>query len=159
MMKKQNRGFTMIELAITLVIAAILSAIVTPSFQTMMMNNTLIAQTNSLVSAFNMARSEAAKRDLIVTIKALDSSDSANEWGQGWNILVGTDVIKVFVNKNEKTLINSSVAEVKYSAEGFLVPMTRLEFEVCDDRTGEKGKKIILSPSGRVKTDNTFVCS
>lgn len=158
-MRTQNTGFTMIELAITLAIVAILLAIITPSFQSMMMNNALIAQTNSLVSAFNVARSEAAKRDLTVKVEALDSSDSANEWGKGWNILVGTDVIKVFSNKDQKIQINSSVTEVDYSAEGFLVPMARLEFEICDNRTGEKGKKVILSPSGRVKTDNTLVCS
>ncbi|HEB63189.1 MAG TPA: prepilin-type N-terminal cleavage/methylation domain-containing protein [Gammaproteobacteria bacterium] len=170
-MRQQNIGFTMIELVITLVIAAILSAIVTPSFRTMVMNNSIVAQTNSLVSAFHVARSEAAKRDVTVGVVALESSDNDNEWGKGWKIWVdtnndgnftaGEEVIKEFMSSDEQSRLDSTndISVVRYSAEGFLIPMMPMVLEVCDSRVGEKGRTVTLSPSGRVKTDHALVCS
>ncbi len=160
----------MVELAVTLVIAAILSAIVTPGFRTMIMNNTITAQTNSLVSSFNIARSEAAKRSNLVGVAALDPSNPDNEWGKGWRVWIdsnndgifssGEQIIKEFPGSGEQSQLNSinNIDIVLYDPEGFLVSSTTLVFEVCDIRTQEQGRAISLLPSGRVKTDKSLVC-
>ena len=59
-MNRQNRaGFTIIELMLTIAIAAVLLAVAVPSYTNMVLNNCLTAKTNQLVSAMQLARSTA----------------------------------------------------------------------------------------------------
>lgn len=62
------RGFTLIELLVTLAIAGLLATIVAPSMSTFMARARLASDVNQVVSALNMARSEAIKRHQNVTI-------------------------------------------------------------------------------------------
>jgi len=88
---KKNFGFTLIELMITLAIVAILLTVGVPSLKTFMQGNQLIASTNELVSALHVARSEAIKLNLRVSV--CESSDGANctatgNWENGWIVFV-----------------------------------------------------------------------
>lgn len=91
-MNKQS-GFTLVELMITLAIAAILLTIGVPSFNTLMQNSRLTTSTNDLIGALNLARSEAVTRELRVTVcKSADQATcntSVTGWQQGW--IVFTD--------------------------------------------------------------------
>jgi type IV fimbrial biogenesis protein FimT len=58
----------------TLAIAALLLAIAVPSFRTMTINSRLTAQVNDLVSAANIARSEAIKRNANISFCRTDSA-------------------------------------------------------------------------------------
>lgn len=61
--RRNDAGFTMVEMVVTLLVASILAAIAAPSFNRIVMNSRLAAQTNDLVSAIQFARSEAIKRN------------------------------------------------------------------------------------------------
>jgi len=79
------RGFTLIELLVTLSVAAILLTIAVPNFRMFVLNSRMSSQANDLITALNMARSEAVKRAANVSVCA--SSDGATctgTWGQGW---------------------------------------------------------------------------
>jgi type IV fimbrial biogenesis protein FimT len=85
-MGKQT-GFTLIELLISIVLLAILLALAIPSLQSFVKNNRVTAQTNGLVSAIQLARSEALKRGTNSVICA--SNDAAtctgnDTWASGW---------------------------------------------------------------------------
>lgn len=62
------RGFTIIELMITLVVAAILLAIAIPSFNYLTVSSKLTTTANTLVNALGIARSEAIKRNANVVV-------------------------------------------------------------------------------------------
>lgn len=78
------RGFTLIELMVTLAVLAILTTIAAPSFVSFLRNSELTSLTNKLVAAINTARSEAMKtgRNAYV-IPASDAS-----WSKGWRVFV-----------------------------------------------------------------------
>jgi len=63
----RQRGFTIVELMVTVCLAAILFAFAIPSFKQMMVNSRLVTQTNDLIGAINYARSEAITQNTSVS--------------------------------------------------------------------------------------------
>jgi len=82
-------GFTLIELMVTISIAAILLSMAIPSFVSTIQSNNLTTHTNELISALNLARSEAIKRGVQVTLAR--KSDTATVWEAGWDVFVDKD--------------------------------------------------------------------
>jgi type IV fimbrial biogenesis protein FimT len=72
-----KRGFTLIELVVTLTIAGILFAIAAPSMWGFLSSNRLTAQVNDLIADINFARSEAIKRNGTVVICKSDNPTAA----------------------------------------------------------------------------------
>jgi type IV fimbrial biogenesis protein FimT len=85
---KKILGFTLVELLVTLTVAAILLASAVPAFRDMIQNNRIAVQANAMVGALNLARSEAVKRG--VTVQVCKSSNGATcvagagNWQIGW---------------------------------------------------------------------------
>ncbi len=91
--KGNGAGFTLIELIAVLLILAILTTIGIPSFNEALRNNRLTTSTNDLVTAMNLARSEAIKRGQSVTVRKVDASSctaTGTNWEDGWDVF--TDV-------------------------------------------------------------------
>ncbi len=81
----KHSGFTLIELMVTVGIAGILMSVALPSFNSVVADNKLTSNINQLVSALNLARSEAVKRNQDVSVKK-----TGDEWEEGWTVF--TDV-------------------------------------------------------------------
>jgi type IV fimbrial biogenesis protein FimT len=80
---KPVRGFPIIELMVTLAVAAILLALALPNFHEATIRSNVSELNNNLIQAFNLARSEAVRRGKRVRVQAVgDSSD----WNQGWSV-------------------------------------------------------------------------
>lgn len=60
---RREQGFTLIELVITLIVAAILIAVAIPSFRNLINSNRLTTAANATIAALNTARMEAIKRN------------------------------------------------------------------------------------------------
>ncbi len=91
--QRRGAGFTLIEMIVTVAIAAIVMMIAVPSFQQMMQQNRTAAITNQLLGAFRMARSEAVTRGKTVTVCKSANVTDANptcstsaSWADGWII-------------------------------------------------------------------------
>ncbi|MHB8744310.1 MAG: GspH/FimT family pseudopilin, partial [Sulfuricaulis sp.] len=79
-------GFTLIELMITIFIAFILVALALPSFRETIIRMKVTSNTNNLMIAINLARSEAAKRGIPVALIA-NAGTGATAWGNsGWYV-------------------------------------------------------------------------
>jgi type IV fimbrial biogenesis protein FimT len=74
-MRSRNKGFTLVELMVTLAVAIILLAVGMPLFSGMAANNRATAQANTFLAGFKLARSEAVKRGLEVSVCAIDDPD------------------------------------------------------------------------------------
>jgi type IV fimbrial biogenesis protein FimT len=88
-------GFTLVELLITIVVLTILLAAGVPSFQAFIKNNRVTGQTNDLVSAIQLARSEALKRGTNAVVCASDDqatcTDDKDTWADGWIVFSDFD--------------------------------------------------------------------
>jgi type IV fimbrial biogenesis protein FimT len=85
------RGFTLVELMVTIIVLAILLGIAVPSFRDASLSSRLAAYSNDLVASAHLARSEAIKRNAPVTLCA--SEDGATcaaddtDWIVGWIVI------------------------------------------------------------------------
>ncbi|SJZ85619.1 GspH/FimT family pseudopilin [Novilysobacter spongiicola] len=85
-------GFTLVELMVTIAVAAVLLAIATPSFTAIANSNRLTSAANELVGSFQSARMEAVRLNARTEVCA--SADGAtcggNDWSQ-WLVRVDTN--------------------------------------------------------------------
>lgn len=84
---RAQRGVTLIELMIVLVIAGILMGTAVPSFLGVIRSTKLTNAANDLFASLTLARSEAAKRhERVVLCKSADGTSCASTggWEQGW---------------------------------------------------------------------------
>lgn len=88
------RGLTLIELMMTIAIAAILLAVAAPGFQQVLNGNRLSSAVNELASAINLARAEAVRQNRRgVMCRSVDGSacdGTSSSWG-GWIVFVDVD--------------------------------------------------------------------
>jgi len=169
-----SKGFTLIEMIMVMVIIGILVGIAIPSFQSFTRSSQATSAANDLVSAFNLARSEAVARSAIVVVcksansqAAVPACDaSATGWQQGWVVFVDTNATGGFVAADDVLLrvyppargVNmvggTSVANLlTYARTGFVnIVGTEAERTIsvdADTRTVD----IIVSQTGRVRTN------
>lgn len=83
-----HRGFTLIELIVTMAVLSIVLAIATYSFKDLLFQGRVTSAANELVGALNLARSEAVTRGVPVVVARIGSD---NSWAGGWNIFVDND--------------------------------------------------------------------
>ena len=84
-------GFTMIELIITIAIAAILLALAIPNFTRLIRQSQYTSAGNELVTGFNYARNEAINRQRAVAVAA-----NGGVWINGWQAFLDNNRNAVF---------------------------------------------------------------
>lgn len=85
---KKNRGVTLVELIVTISIAGILISIAIPSFTSLINSTRLTTYANEWVASLNLARSEAVKRGVQISIRRKGGTNQ--NWDSGWDVF--TDV-------------------------------------------------------------------
>ena len=90
------RGFTLVEMMVTMLILAIVIGFAVPTFRDAALSSRLTGHANDLLASVQIARSEAIKRNAVVTLCiSTDGSTCAGEggWEQGWIVLTNDGTV------------------------------------------------------------------
>jgi len=167
-----QRGFTLIELMATLVVLAILATVGVPSFQNLLKDNRRTTQINELVSAMNLARSEATKGN--GSVGFCPSADGATCGGgnfdSGWIVFINVDgdsppafdagVDRILRAQSGTTGSGTSLrATVGFTAgANFLAsgrPDAVGDITYCDDRGAVQARSVMLNLVGVIRSGDT----
>jgi type IV fimbrial biogenesis protein FimT len=139
-MKRNSRGFNLLELMVAITILGILLGISVPTFREFSRNNSVTAAQNDLVTTFSLARSEALRRNRPVSVCA--SADGAacgdeTNWSSGWiaftdrsvaGVVDGDDVtLQIWQSPNSNLAFSSASPFVQYLATGMSSAATTIE--------------------------------
>ncbi|WP_323775385.1 GspH/FimT family pseudopilin [Alcanivorax sp.] len=157
--KSRNQsGFTIIELMIGIAVAGVLLAVAVPAFNGLQERNALRSTAADFITAVNTARVQAINLRTSVTLKPI----SGNNWGAGWMIEYPASVItekdqEFSPTGSGKIVSEDGLSKIEFRSNG-LSGAGEAKFSLCDDRTGEEGRTITVSPFGKV-TNEVKSCS
>jgi type IV fimbrial biogenesis protein FimT len=94
--RNRQAGFNLLELMVTMTIAAVVLGVGIPSFSEFLANNRMASAANDLVSAIHVTRTEAVKRRATVTLCGSSNWAAANPAcdlasGTGWIVFFDAD--------------------------------------------------------------------
>lgn len=175
---RRAAGFTLLELMITVSVAAIVLGLGVPTFADMIRNNRLTTAANDLLRSTQLARSEAVKRQAPVVVCATANSaatpPSCNDGDfRDWIVFVDTDadwVMDATETVLERhgpvhpllTVSTDNDGILSYAASGFATaqPAPKVasrNIVFCDRRgnqqigTNSTARAIIVAPTGRTR--------
>lgn len=168
-LRAEQSGFTLLELMITLAVAAVLATAAAPGLRAFVQNNRAAAQTNELIAALTLARSEAMTRGQFASVCAsLDgaSCSAGNSWETGWLVFedrtapagaldAGDVVLRAYSALEGGTALAGSASAVSYRPDGFLNAAVPETFDLTIPHcTGDQGRRITIGLPGRASVDH-----
>jgi type IV fimbrial biogenesis protein FimT len=172
-------GFSIIELMIVIAIASVLAATALPALKDWQRNANRTAATTTLLSSLHLARSEAVKRNIRVSMcpsdkpTVTDAQCSGNkDFADGWIVFVDNDEdLEHSSDAKEEVLASVSAVNTAftilttkgetglyYKPNGHMWTSDKndtTDFNVCDDRGAEQGRVVSITKSGRPQSGIT----
>src|SRR5690606_19858473 len=160
-----TRGFSLLELMVTLAVASVLVTVGVPGFFDIVRNNRAAANANEMVSAFSIARSEAIRRGARVSIcSSANQTACGGTWTDGWIVFVDgavtdttdppvvSEVLRVWQGPSGEATVDPGAEFVRFLPRGNAfspdgLPATfDIEFDDCN---GLQGRRIGINAIGR----------
>ncbi len=140
MSSSTSRGFTLIELMITIAVLAIGTMLAYPSFSNVIKSNRVATSTNNLIAAFNLARSEAIRSNRGGGV--CPSKSGADCEGADWNA-----GFIAFLDQDASGTWSTGDSVIR-----FFEPNDALEFTAAASEPAGGGVEVIpFERSGRAK--------
>jgi type IV fimbrial biogenesis protein FimT len=160
-------GLTLPELVFTLAICAGMLGWAVPTFRDVQRNSARTREVNRLVHDVYLARSEAIKRNGVVSLcPSLDGewcAPSGTPWQRGWVIFVnrdrdspavrddGEDLLRVYAPW-DKGAVNANRATLSFRPFGQMGVTATFTF--CDQRGSKDARAVIISQTGRPRVSD-----
>lgn len=159
-----ERGFTLVELMIVLVVMAVLLGIAVPSMTQFTFSGKLRSYSNEIVASAVLARSEAIKRNQAVTLCVSSNGTScvSGSWESGWIVRTnGGEVIHRQQPITDGFKVIGSVSSIAFQPSG--VGSTQATLKVCraTPSLGDQESEVSISATGRtaVERKSSSSCS
>lgn len=154
-----QRGFTLLELMVTLTVLGILAAIAFPAMTALINANRLSGMTSEMAASLQLARSEAIRRNTQVSI--CSSSDGANcdsseDWSR-WIVLgrdntTGHDVVIRDVATSDAVQVAGPAGGIVFRPSGLIAAEAQLTICAPKATLAENQRVITVMISGNVTT-------
>lgn len=168
------KGFTLIELMVTIAIAAILMVVAVPSLVTYQRNSEMTSFANTMLASINAARGEAMKRGRYAMVVPADGL----VWSSGWIVFVdvdrsgaynaATDVLVLtkeappsYLTVSGTSVANEAAPYIMFDPSGFAAkkstsPVPNLTFtitrnDVSTSEAPEQTRRLIVAITGRAR--------
>ena len=149
------RGFTMIELIVTMSVVGILAALAVPSFVTIAQGERRIGEVNDLVLALNYARSEAVKQNTSTGINVTANGG----WGGGWSVCCTStgatiDTLPALDSRStlSANLAGNAALSVSFQSSGAQTQsLGTVLFTFCDSRGAASATAVEVNPLGHIQ--------
>jgi len=156
------RGFSLLELLITVTLGAVLLALAVPGMRWLALDARRTADINAFVSAIQLARSESAKRARPVVLcqsaagRRCESADARYE--AGWIVFVDEDDDTPPLRDGSEPLllqyfpvIQGTIRSnrVSYVFRPYFRRSTNGTVTFCDSRGAEAARAVVISYTGR----------
>lgn len=155
MSKTPNRGFTLVELVVTVLLIAILAALAAPSFRGFIADQQVRTAANDLLVALNYARSEAIKRNNSVTLQAVGGG-----WSEGWKATAtvgGAEVVLKEWDAPNSVSFNGTPTSFAFLANGRVSGNVGGSLTVCKSEATQRIVNVDMS--GQVSLKRSGACS
>lgn len=167
-----QRGVTLVEFLTTLAVGSILLGIGLPGFGYFMNGVRLSALANDMVASLNLARSEAIKRGVRVTVCKSSMPFAENpachasgSWQQGWLVFVDRGASGILDGEDQLLRVQEGVEQARITANNFSAFVSYMPSGVSRGPnnlpTGSlsiclagKQRRIILNSTGRIRLRN-----
>ena len=151
-------GFTLVELLVTVTVAAILLGYGVPGFRDLIRNSRASAAANEIVTALQYARSEAVRRGAAVDVCRSNAAGNACEngtnWRTGWRVMQGVTLLRAGPAAGDATTVTGPATNVQFRASG--VPVAAAAFSVVPDGCHDDGQRsITVALTGRIAVART----
>ena len=147
---RNYRGFTLVELMVTVAVAAILISVAVPSFRNMIISNRLSTISSDLADVMSLARSESIKRNRPITFcRASAANKHVCSTGKIWSHwiikqnmdssepddVISRGSISSYNGSIEVTTANLTDSKISFSTDGLArsnaAPLSSARITVC----------------------------
>lgn len=142
-----HRGFTLVELMVTISVLAIIMALAVPSFRQLLEAQRMRAAAFDIVADLVLARSEALKRGTTVTL-----APATGGWANGWSVSVGTEEIGKKNRVGNGVAFTAAPSSVTFNGSGRVSSSTAVVRFALENSDASRQRCISLDPSGRPKS-------
>lgn len=163
--KVSEKGFTLMEAMIALLILAAMLLIAVPSFNAIRLSANLTALANEVVSSVQFARSEAIKNNGVVRMCVSDDGNSCAVTGgfsDGWLVQDSQNRRLMYFSaasgKGYKVSASGGIRTLVFYPSG--LGATTATFTICrQDPLGREQRQVVVGPTGGTRVTRTEASS